>query len=239
VVFGRRRRQEAAGEEPGSAVSPATAADGTPGRGPWDSGEDVPPQERIDLGSLLVPAEEGAEIQVSMADDQAAWVSVVRGDSGLQLQAFAAPKSGGLWDDVRAEIAAEIAKAGGRAEEAGGPFGVELRARVTGDSPVSGRGTTQAVRFLGVDGPRWFLRGVISGPAAEREELAAPLERVFAGVVVVRGDHPAPPRDLLEIRLPEQARQAIAGLAGPEQEEAASRWAPGPFERGPEITETR
>jgi hypothetical protein len=89
-----------------------------------------------------------------------------------------------------------------------------------------------------VDGPRWFLRGVISGPAARREEEARPLEWVFAGVVVVRGDHPVPPRDLLEIQLPEEVRQAIAGQAG-EPEPQGGRWTLGPFERGPEITETR
>ena len=59
---------------------------------------------------------------------------------------------------------------------------------------------------------------------------------MFAGVVVVRGDHPVPPRDLLEIRLPEQARQALAEHAAEPEE---SRWGLNPFERGPEITETR
>jgi hypothetical protein len=204
----------------------------------------MPQTDRIDFGSLLIPVGEGTEIQLNMADDQAAWVTVVRGESGLQLQAFAAPKSGGLWQDVREEIAAEISKAGGQWEEAEGPFGIELRASVVPAEPVAGAGR-QPVRFLGVDGPRWFLRGVISGPAARREREAAPLERVFSDVVVVRGEHPVPPRDLLEIQLPEEARQALAeqaeqaGQPGEPQEPEESRWAIGPFERGPEITETR
>ena len=50
---------------------------------------------------------------------------------------------------------------------------------------------------------------MIRGPAAVRPELAAPLEDLFADVVVVRGDHPAPPGDLLEIRLPQDAQQAL------------------------------
>lgn len=241
-MFSRRRRQDV--DETGlrSAPSPGGAAEGDGAQdqtaGPWDVSDDVPAAERVDLGSLRVPVAEGFEIQVSMAEDQAAWVTVVRGDSGLQLQAFAAPKTGGLWDDVRGEIAAEITKAGGHSEEFSGPFGVELRARIASAGPVSGRGhaALQPVRFLGVDGPRWFLRGVITGPAAQREELARALERVFAGVVVVRGDHPMPPRDLLEIRLPEQASQALSEEA---EAEAGRRWQLGPIERGPEITETR
>lgn len=252
-MFRRRRREDAdlSGQEPGEVSStwaePEAAdadADQAPAQqaqglaGPWDAAEEVPAQERVDFGSLLVPAGEGCEIQVSVMEDQAAWITVVRGESGLQLQAFAAPKSGGLWDEVRREIAAEVARTGGESHEADGPFGVELRARIVPGEPVQGtrRGALEPVRFLGVDGPRWFLRGLISGPAARHEEVAGPLEQVFANVVVVRGDHPAPPRDLLEIRLPEQARQALAEHAAEPEE---GQWTLNPFERGPEITETR
>ena len=168
----------------------------------------------------------------------------MRGDSGLQQQAFAAPKTDGLWADVRQEIAAEVAKAGGSSEEADGPFGVEVHAQITSPEPVPGAaGGLHPVRFLGVDGPRWFLRGVISGPAASRPEIAAPLEQVFAGVVVARGDHPAPPRDMLEIQLPAEALQALAGEAGEPEgsaEPEGNKWGGlDPFQRGPEITETR
>jgi hypothetical protein len=205
--------------------------------GPWDVSDDVPRAERIDFGCMQVPVAEGCEVQVSMADDQPTWITVVRGDSGLQLQAFAAPKTGGLWEDVRQEIAAEVAKAGGECEEADGPFGVEVRARIAPPEPTGPSGALHPVRFLGVDGPRWFLRGVISGPAAGRDAEAEPLEEVFADVVVVRGEHPVPPRDLLEIRLPEEALRALTEEAG---EPEGGRWGGiDPFDRGPEITETR
>jgi hypothetical protein len=161
---------------------------------------------------------------------------VVRGDSSLQLQAFAAPKSGGLWDDVRQEIADAVTQAGGSSEEADGPFGAELHARVPGD-PSLGQGGLQQVRFLGVDGPRWFLRGVITGPAARHASAAGPFEEVFAGVVVARGDHPVPPRDLLEIQLPEEARRAMEEQMAAEEQRFGDPL--NPFERGPEITETR
>ena len=226
---GPGKREDAAG-----GTVPATAG----AAGPWDADQDVPARERIDFGSLLVPADEGVQVHVSVLENQPAWVTVVRGESGLQLQAFAAPKSGGLWDEVRHEIAAEVARSGGQSIEADGPFGVELVARITPTDPVHGGrpGGLEPVRFLGVDGPRWFLRGLINGPAASYEDQARPLERVFADVVVVRGDHPVPPRELLEIRLPDEALEAL-GQAPPEPEEG--RWPLNPFERGPEITETR
>ena len=206
--------------------------------GPWDAEEEFPPRERIDFGSLQVPVSEGFEIQLNLAEDQGPLITVLRGGSSLQLQAFAAPKSGGLWNDVRREIAAAVAEAGGSSDEAEGRFGVELRARVqaTDAGQVAQPGGLQPIRFLGIDGPRWFLRGVITGPAAHHRSAADPLEDVFAGIVVVRGEHPAPPRDLLEIQLPEQARQAMEA----EMAEAdGSQSLPNPFERGPEITETR
>jgi len=203
--------------------------------GPWDGSGRFPARERMDFGSLLVPVREGLEVQINMAEDQGVWIAVLRGDNGLQLQAFAAPKTSGLWDEVRQEIAAEVAKSGGDSEEADGPFGRELHARVHTGEQGRGRTQKQPVRFLGVDGPRWFLRGVISGPAARHPELARQFEEVFADVVVVRGEHPAPPRDLLEIRLPDEARAAL------EEQMAADdgHQPPNPFERGPEITETR
>ena len=75
---------------------------------------------------------------------------------------------------------------------------MELLAHVPAEpgNPAAGLRT---VRFTGVDGPRWFLRGLFAGAAAENPAAAAPLEAVLREVVVVRGDHPMPPRDLLEI----------------------------------------
>ncbi|HEV3066802.1 MAG TPA: DUF3710 domain-containing protein, partial [Streptosporangiaceae bacterium] len=157
-------------------------------------------------------------------------------------QAFAAPKRDSLWDDVRAEIAAEISGAGGMVTERTGPFGAELQARVPAQPQAPGQpqAGTQLVRFTGVDGARWFLRGVFSGAAAENPAAAAPLEAVMREVVVVRGEHPVPPRDLLELRLPPEAAAALEEQAKAQQEEQ-NRFAtqPNPFERGPEITETR
>jgi hypothetical protein len=209
--------------------------------GPWDSSDSFPEAERVDLGSLLVPVRDGTDVQLAFSPEAGVALAVVAGESVLQLQAFAAPRSSGLWDKVRPEISAEVAKAGGTSQSQDGTFGPELLARVTPEPEGDVQLPPQPLRFLGADGPRWFLRGLITGPAAQREDLAEPLERVFGGVVVVRGDHPVPPRDLLEIRLPDEIMTALAGeLAGPEEGgPEQGGWPGNPFERGPEITETR
>jgi hypothetical protein len=104
------------------------------------------------------------------------------------------------------------------------------------------------VRFIGVDGPRWFLRGLFQGPAATDPAAAEPLEALIREVVVVRGDHPVPPRDLLELRLPPEAQQALADQQASNADQQANNdgqqqqpdgYPLNPFERGPEITETR
>jgi len=207
-----------------------------PGSGPWDGAGSFPQRERIDFGSLLVPAYAGIRVEVEVADGMGVCVTILRADSVLQLMAFAAPKTSGLWDEVREEFAAEVANSGGDSQEAQGPFGLELHARVHPAGEEHRRSQLEPIRFLGVDGRRWFLRGIIRGPAARRPDLARPFEELFADVVVVRGDHPAPPGDLLEIRLPEDMRQALAAQF---EQEAPDQALPNPFERGPEITETR
>jgi Protein of unknown function (DUF3710) len=206
--------------------------------GPWDIADNYPSVERIDCGSLLIPIHEGFDVQLNVAEEQGAWVAVVHEDSGMQLQAFAAPRSGGLWDEVRHEIAENIAESGGTWQETNGPFGPELAATVPIGEEDQSATTPQPVRFLGFDGPRWFLRGVISGPAASDGALAGPFNTLFSDVVVVRGDYPAPPREQLEIRLPEEARRALEEQLA-ESEEHPDWYLPDPFTRGPEITETR
>ena len=233
----RRRRRES-GDQP-SAYAGSMEADqlaARPMAGPWDIADEYPEAERIDCGSLLIPVREGFDVQINVAEEQGAWVAVVHGESGMQLQAFAAPRSGGLWDEVRHEIAANIADSGGSCQDSDGPCGPELRAEVPVGEVNGTAGQLQPVRFLGFDGPRWFLRGVISGPAATDAGAGVPFTEMFADVVVVRGDYPAPPREQLEIRLPEEARQALeAQLA----EEDTGWDLPDPFTRGPEISETR
>jgi hypothetical protein len=212
-------------------VSPAVSRSA----GPWDAASGYPESERFDFGSLLVPVRDGFDVQVFVSEDQGVSIAIVHDDSGLQLQPFAAPRSSGLWHEVLPEIEAEVAKAGGQSRQQDGRFGPELVARVVPQGAEGARVPPQPLRFLGADGPRWFLRGLITGPAAMDEALAAPLEDIFADVVVVRGEHAEPPRKPLDIQLPDEAREALESqIAAAEEQNLLN-----PFERGPEITEIR
>jgi hypothetical protein len=255
-VFGRRRSGSSQSERgtPARALgpeldhdvqSPDADQDAPPesGGGPWDAGDRYPEIPRVDLGSLQVPVTGEFQVHITFAQNQGAHVTVRhgRGEGGeVQLQAFAAPRREPIWQDVRPEIMAEIDGAGGTSEEREGPFGTEILARIPAQPGNPGSGFVP-VRFIGVDGPRWFLRGLFQGPATVDPAAAAPLEALIREVVVVRGEGPVPPRDLLELRLPPDAAQALAeqqAQAG--QQQAGQQGYPfNPFERGPEITETR
>ena len=135
----------------------------------------------------------------------------------MQVNVFAAPKRSGIWDEVRAEIAASLVGSGGQAKDVDGPHGQELFAAV----PVQGGGAAPA-RFIGVDGPRWFVRALLTGPAAQDRSVAAPLEQALRSVVVVRGSEAMAVRDPLPLHLPrEVAEQAAAAQA--QQEPVAER----------------
>ena len=260
MIFRRRRRDEDELDladdqtvDPDQAAEAAGADSPEPAptrpQGPWDV-EDLPDGDdrpRVDLGGLRIPIADGQEMRVDVDNEtgQIRAVTVLVNGSTLQLSAFAAPRHEGIWEEVRSEIATSLATQGGTAATTEGPFGAELGARVPGQvMGPDGRVVTalQPARFLGVDGPRWFLRGVLAGPAATDAVQGAALEEVFRGVVVVRGKDPMAVRDPLPMTLPREAldhaehadadEQAAADAAQP-----ARPAAPTLPQRGPEITE--
>lgn len=203
-------------------------------RGPWDVAEVPDRGRRVDLGALWLPGRDGMQLrmEVEKSTNVVTGAAVALEGSALQLQVFAAPRTEGIWDEIREEIAASVTKQGGSVDDLPGPFGRELLARL----PVrttEGRTGHRPARFLGHDGPRWFLRGVLTGRAAVDPEEAAALEEVFADVVVVRGSEARAPRELLPLTIP-GARPAPAV-----PDASGGTPALAPPTRGPEITETR
>lgn len=210
--------------------------------GPWDATEDVPAGPRIDLGALRLPGIPGMALrmEIDKKTNTVTGVAVTLGESTLQMQAFAAPRTDGIWAEIREEIAASVTKQGGSVDDLPGPFGRELLARLPVRTP-EGRTGHRPARFVGVDGPRWFLRGVITGRAAVDPEAAAAVEDLYRRTVVVRDGQARPPRDLLALTLPNtdaNVKQAdVPTAAGEPTGDDAPTF--DPLTRGPEITEIR
>lgn len=185
-------------------------------RGPWDvEDENVPDyDEYLDMGSYYLPFLKGVELRVkaNRATQQVLGTTITYGSSSVEIEAFAAPKTLGLWDDVRADLI----EANKDAKEVEGVFGTELALPVT----VKG-GRKVLTRIVGVDGPRWMLRGIFSGKAAtdpEGEEAKA-LNQFFADIVVERGDNPLAPRDLIPMHPPVAPAERKAAKAAAEEAE--------------------
>jgi hypothetical protein len=173
-----------------------------PTSGPWDERDaPVDDQVRVDLGALRVPVSPGIDLRLEMNDAQQVIAANLSGRDGhMQLGVYAAPRNEGIWDEVRAEITASMnAQRGTPRERADGPFGPEVQGKL----PDPGGGMVP-VRFIGVDGPRWFLRAMIVGPAATDAAKAERFERALRNVVVVRGNEPYPAREPVALRLPKE-----------------------------------
>ena len=240
----RRRGRDAEAAEPDSDETDQTAVDdaeyddedesAAPARttGPWDVSEVDNPAEsgRVSMGGMWIPMRDGLEVRVEADQEsgQVLAVTLVLDDGALQLQPFAAPRHEGIWDEVRAEIRTGITRDGGIADEVEGPLGMELRTKVQVRAQ-DGKSGVEPARFLGVDGPRWFLRGVLTGRPAAEAGVDEALLALFRDVVVVRGDGPMAPREPIALALPDEASTAEA--AAPEEDPLS------PFARGPEITE--
>lgn len=191
--------------------------------GPFDASEvDLEDEDeakgRLDLGAMLVRGRPGmqARIEVDQQAQRVRAITFVAERSGVQLQAFAAPRSSGIWAEVKREIAADATKRGGTATEIDGPYGAELKVVVPAKTP-DGKPATQTTRVVGVDGPRWLLRATFFGPAVDRS-AAGELDDVLRDTVVVRGVDPMAPRDPLPLRVPavmqDAAGEAPDGAAG-------------------------
>lgn len=172
--------------------------------GPFDEAEANPVRPYIDLGGIKVLPRDGLNLRLEVEEQTKRIVAVALdyAESTLQVQPFAAPRSTGLWDETREQIREQVREQGGRVEEREGPLGPELLAEVqsiAGSDDPAGR---RLARFIGVDGPRWFLRGVIGGAATSDVEAAAQVEDLFRSLVVVRGNIPMPPRDLIPLTMP-------------------------------------
>lgn len=166
--------------------------------GPYDMrdapADDVP---RADLGALRIPVGDGLELQVEVNEAQQIVSATLTGaDGSMQLGLFAAPRNEGIWEQVRAEIAESMkSQRGNPVEHADGAFGTEL----TGSVPAEGG--RLPVRFIGVDGPRWFLRAMVVGAAAQPGK-GEHFENALRKVVVVRGADPLPVREAVPLALP-------------------------------------
>jgi hypothetical protein len=183
---------------------------------------------KIDLGSLILTPVPGSELRLQVAEETNEIVSAMlvietiveppasanqqpqTYSSALELGAYAAPRSGGLWAELRDEISKSATEAGGTASVGEGPFGVELRRLIPVTTPDGDEGY-QPSRMWVAEGPRWLLRGIVYGQAAIEDDADSPVVAdvldAFRQVIVRRGDEAMAPGDLLPLTMPTNLSQ--------------------------------
>lgn len=181
--------------------------------GPWDIDqlEDLPDDglARVDLGGLVVAPGWGKDLRVQV-DNKTGKVRaiVLAGKEGaVELRAYAAPRHGDLWEEIRPQLAADVAKKGGHSTERQGRFGTELVYEMQVRT-AEGKTGTQTSRVIGINGPRWLLRATLLGAPAKEPEDAADWEEAICNVAVRRGDHAMPVGEQLPLTMPEGAQPA-------------------------------
>ncbi|PZF79207.1 DUF3710 domain-containing protein [Jiangella anatolica] len=224
-MWGRRRRD---GDEDEPEVEETTKASSAPGvgesgesddaksdrsGGPFDESEvelDDARKGRVDLGGLLVQAAPGMKLQLQVDQRTGNATSAVLAidDAAVQLIAVAAPRSSGLWAQTRLQIGEDAKRRGGRAEEAPGPFGTEMRLVVPVQAP-DGKQVLQPSRVSAIDGPRWMLRATFLGKATNDAATFQRFVELVKQTVVIRGQAPMAPGDVIVLKPPAGNRPAV------------------------------
>ncbi|MFC8505302.1 DUF3710 domain-containing protein [Streptomyces sp. NPDC057411] len=154
--------------------------------GPWDVEEaHRAPGPQRDFGGLRVLLEEGVQIHPMHAGGHVVAVTLVKGRTAIQLQAFSSPPE--TWESIREQMLRTLRTQGSTAGEWVGPAGVEIRAvaSMTSSSGPQGR---KDLRIIGYDGPGWVLRGIVSGAGAAQESREGWAYRIFSATVVCPSD---------------------------------------------------
>ena len=86
--------------------------------GPFDSSEVSAVQPFIDLGAIKITPRSGLQLRLDIEEATKRLVAATLEIDGsvLQVQVFAAPRSAGLWNEIRAQVADQVSKQGGSAE---------------------------------------------------------------------------------------------------------------------------
>ena len=157
----------------------------------------------LNLGSIRVPLPKESQVQVEMGEQGPKMVHVVTRYGRITPVAFAAPRTGGLWEESSEEIIAGMRAEGMPVEIQQGPWGQE----------IVGTGTNGVIRIIGVEGPRWLYRVTLAAPTGSEDQLAEIGRETIARSFVYRGEDPILAGNSLQVVLPAQLAQQVQAAA--------------------------
>lgn len=153
----------------------------------------------LNLGSIKIPFPKEAQVQVEMGEQGPKMVHIVTRHGRITPVAFAAPRSGGLWEESAEEIAEGMRNEDMPVRFEQGPWGKE----------IIGTGTNGVIRIIGVEGPRWLYRVTLAAPTGREDDMAKLGREVVARSFVYRGNDPILAGNSLPVTLPKQLAQQV------------------------------
>lgn len=203
--------------------------------GPYDiSDPNIPEGKYLDLGALKILGKPNLSMRLTPSPDAKNIVdlSFSYGSSSLQLTLLASPRRVKFWPELRKDILSSQKKS----HEEEGVFGEEVyfMTKVR-------EGVEIPTRIVGVDGPRWMLRGIFTGPAAQSGGEKDFLDDFFSTLVADRGAEPLAPGDPVPLIFPPQLLpQNTESGQGPEMVDVTTKQSvQETLQRGPMFTELR
>ena len=156
-------------------------------------------QATLNLGSIRVPLPLHSQVQVEMGQTGPKMVHVVTTHGRATPVAFAAPRTGGLWETSSEEIAQGMRAEGMPVQYETGPWGRE----------IVGTGENGVIRIIGVEGPRWLYRVTLAAPHGKEDEMAVLGREIVARSFIYRGQDPILAGNSLPVILPAQLAQQV------------------------------
>lgn len=173
--------------------------------GPLNSSEVNDDGSYLKLGALWIPRISGLDVSAELEQETGLMLSasLLIANSIAAIQVFAAGKVHDTWSETRYEIAARLEETKVQPKIINGNFGPEIHA-VMPTYDNQGNAVIQAVRFLGINGDRWFMRIVVNGEAATETSAINEVDEVIGLLVVDRGDFAMAPGTRLPLEYPNQ-----------------------------------
>lgn len=155
----------------------------------------------LDHGAVMIPAVDGMRIAPlgTVKEGMAAGIRLALGTSLIEIEVFAAPRSGNVWSEMRHSLRELAQQMGATVEARTGRYGTEQLVTIPVELPDGGKGQT-VVRELGHEGPRWVARIKMLGQAAVDAELSRQFEALIDRIVIVRGPEPRARLELLPVQ---------------------------------------
>lgn len=164
-------------------------------------------QATLNLGSVRVPLPLKSQVQVEMGQTGPKMVHIVTAQGRATPVAFAAPRTGGMWQSSSEEIAQGMRAEGMPVHFETGPWGRE----------IVGTGENGVIRIIGVEGPRWLYRVTLASPHGKEDEMAEVGREIVARSFIYRGEDPILAGNSLPVILPaqlaKQVQQAVQARA--------------------------